>query len=389
MSKLALVLSGGGARAAYQAGVLAAIADLCSEMKIQNPFSYYTGVSAGAINSCVLATHPGTFIDGVEQLKKLWTDIKSEQVFESDALSLSHIGFRWISELSLGGMKQTPGKSLLVTTPLRDLIAKHCAFENIQKKIDRGEINALGVSALDFHTSSTVTFIQGHPEIHLWQRVRRQALKATIDINHIMASAAIPFLFPAIEVDHRYYGDGSIRNYSPCGPAIHMGADRILAIGVRRPQELCHTTHTTLPSDPPSAARVASVLLNALMSDGIEFDMERIEHINIGLSKLQQTDRSTLRLRPIEALWISPSQDFSKIAVAKSAELPRTIRYLMRGLGNINESGEMSSFLLFERPYCEHLMELGFEDGREAKDRIRALIYAGIEKDVSPSLPNA
>ena len=383
MSNLGLVLSGGGARAAYQAGVLAAVADICSEMKIQNPFKYYTGVSAGAINSCVLATHPGTFLDGVEQLKKLWTEIQSEQVYESDVLSLTHIGLRWLSELSLGGMKQTPGKSLLDTSPLRDLIAKHCTFENIQKKIDRGEINALGVSALDFHTSSTVTFIQGIPEIHLWQRVRRQAQKANIDINHVMASAAIPLLFPAIEVENRFYGDGSIRNYSPCGPAIYMGADRILAIGVRRRQDLCDTTHTTLPSEAPSAARVASVMLNALMSDGIEFDMERIEHINIGLAKLQQTDRSTLRLRPIEALWISPSKDFSKIAVSKSEELPKMIRYLMRGLGNINESGEMTSFLLFERSYCEHLMELGFEDGMEAKDRIRALLYSGTQKEES------
>jgi len=336
---------------AFRAGVLAGFSDICSEMKIQNPFKDYTGVSAGVINSCVLATHPGSFIEGVEQLKKLWTEIQSEQVYESDVLSLSRIGFRWLSELSLGGMKQTPGKSLLDTSPLRDLIAKHCTFENIQKKIDRGEINAVGISALDFHTSSTVTFIQGIPEIHLWQRVRRQSPNANIESNPIRASAAITLRFPPIEVDNRFYGDGSIRNYSPCGPAIYMGADRLLAIGVRRHQDLCNTTHTTLPSEIPSAARVASVLLNALMSDGIEFDMERIEHINIGLAKLQQTDRSTLRLRPIEALWISPSKDFSKIAVSKSAELPKMIRYLMRGLGNINESGELTSFLLFEKSY--------------------------------------
>lgn len=387
MSNLGLVLSGGGARAAYQAGVLVAIADICSEMKIPNPFQYYTGVSAGAINSCVLATHPGSFIEGTRQLQTLWTDIESDQVYLNDVFSLTKISWQWLTELSLGGMKQTPGKALLNTSPLRNLISKHCAFENIQKKIDAGILNAVGVSALDFHTSSTVTFIQGTPEVPLWQRVRRQGVKANIHIDHVMASAAIPIIFPPVAVNNRYYGDGSIRNYSPCGPAIYMGATRLLAIGVRRQQDLCDTTHTTLPSDPPSAARVASVLLNALMSDGIEFDMERIEHINIGLAKLQETDRSTLRLKPIEALWISPSRDFSKIATTKSRELPRMIRYLMRGLGDINESGEMTSFLLFERSYCEQLMELGFDDGMAAKQKLQNLLYPEIERGKPIYLP--
>ena len=381
MSNLGLVLSGGGARAAYQAGVLVAIGDICSEMKIPNPFQYYTGVSAGAINSCVLATHPGSFIDGTKQLQTLWTQIESNQVYLNDVVSLTKISWQWLSELSLGGMKRTPGKALLNTSPLRDLISKHCTFENIQKKIDAGILKAVGVSALDFHTSSTVTFIQGTQEVPLWQRVRRQGLRADIHIDHVMASAAIPILFPAVAVDNRYYGDGSIRNYSPCGPAIYMGADRLLAIGVRRQQDVCSITHTTLPSDPPSAARVASVLLNALMSDGIEFDMERIEHINIGLAKLQQTERSALTMRPIEALWISPSKDFSKIATTKSKELPLMIRYLMRGLGDIHESGEMMSFLMFERSYCEHLMELGFDDGMAAKQRIQNLLYPESERD--------
>ncbi|MBO9665185.1 MAG: patatin-like phospholipase family protein [Bdellovibrio sp.] len=386
-SNIGLVLSGGGARAAYQAGVLVAIADICKELRINNPFDIYTGVSAGAINASILATHADGFDDSSRHLHSLWSQVKSEDVFISNALSLAVGGMHWLADLSLGGMTKPPGKSLLNTSPLRDLILKHCDFENIQKKIDNGVIRGFGVSALDFHTSSTVTFIQGIEEVPVWERVRRQGQKAKITVDHIMASAAIPVLFPPIAVGDHYYGDGSIRNYSPCGPAIYMGAERILAIGVRRRQDKCFTSHETAPLEAPSVARVASILLHAIMSDGIEFDMERIERINLGLSKLSTRQIKDLSVRPIQALWISPSRDFSEIASSYVGELPRMIRYLLRGLGELDESSELTSFLLFEKKYCETLMEIGFEDAQTRKADILAFLCGEHRVSTSADIP--
>lgn len=374
MSNLGLVLSGGGARGAYQVGVLAAVAELCRELSIDNPFGIYTGVSAGAINSCAITSHPGSFQQACDSLRDIWGDLKSQDIFASDPLSMTGIAFHWLMDLSSGGMKRTPGKSLLNTSPLRDLISKNCRFENIQKKIDEGIIRGVGISALDFHSSSTVTFVQGVMEIELWARVRRQAVRSQINVDHVMASSAIPVLFPAIAVDSRYYGDGSIRNFSPCAPAIYMGAERLLAIGVRRQQEACYTSHEVAPAEAPSVARVASVLLHALMSDGLEFDIERIERINLAISKISHADRRHLAVKPIEALWISPSKDFSEIAAQHAQELPRMIRYLLRGLGGLEESAELSSFLLFEKEYVKTLMEIGYEDGRDARDELTQLL---------------
>ncbi|UYL08142.1 patatin-like phospholipase family protein [Bdellovibrio sp. SKB1291214] len=374
MSNLGLVLSGGGARGAYQVGVLTAVAEICRELSIDNPFGVFTGVSAGAINACALTSHPGCFHEACDSLRDIWGALSSDDVFESDPLSVTGVALHWLMDLSSGGLKRTPGKSLLNTSPLRNLISKNCRFENIQKKINEGIIRGVGISALDFHSSSTVTFIQGAEDIELWERVRRQAVRSQINVDHVMASSAIPVLFPAIAVDSRYYGDGSIRNFSPCAPAIYMGAERLLAIGVRRQQEACYTSPEVAPAEAPSVARVASVLLHALMSDGIEFDIERIERINLAISKIHHAERKKLTVKPIDVLWISPSRDFSEIAAQHAHELPRMIRYLLRGLGGLEESAELSSFLLFEENYVQTLLEIGYEDGRDAKQELIQLL---------------
>ncbi|WP_413574460.1 patatin-like phospholipase family protein [Bdellovibrio sp. HCB290] len=388
MSNLGLVLSGGGARGAYQVGVLLAVSEICKKLSIDNPFKVYAGVSAGAVNTCGLISHPEGFHAGCKGLEKIWGNMKSQEVFISDPLSLTRGALHWLMDLSSGGLKRTPGKSLLNTEPLRELIQKNCLFENIQKKIDAGEIHGVGISALDFHSSSTVTFIQGNTEIELWQRVRRQAVRSEITVDHIMASSAIPVLFPPTAVGSRYYGDGSIRNFSPCAPAIYMGADRILAIGVRRQQEVCYNSHETAPAQEPSVARVASVLLHAIMSDGLEFDIERIERINLALTKIGASDRKNLAVRPIDVLWISPSQDFSKIAADHAQKLPRMVRYLLRGLGNLDESAELSSFLLFEKNYTQTLLEIGYQDGMQARSKLERLLGTEnhIESSAAPSL---
>lgn len=375
MPTLGLVLSGGGARAAYQAGVLHAVGEVCAELNIKQPFKIYAGVSAGAINMSYLTSHSGFFADATQGLTNLWSNIKSEDVFISNPFWLTYGGVRWLADLSLGGMKgATPGKSLLDTAPLKSLIQKHCPLENISQKIKDNDLTAVAMTALDYSNATSVTFFEAHESIQSWERVRRKSERTQITIEHLMASSAIPLLFPSIKINERFFGDGSIRNLSPCAPAIYMGADRILAIGVRSRQDPCNSHQKSSASDPPSVARVLSVMLNAVMMDGIELDLERINRINTEMQQLSIHERRKLSVRPVEVLWISPSQDLSAIAAQSSQELPRMIRYLLRGLGSLEEASEITSFLLFEQIFCKRLMDAGYEDAMAQKKQLLSFL---------------
>lgn len=374
MSSLGLVLSGGGARAAYQAGVLAAISDISSSMGITNPFDYYTGVSAGAINATKLASEED-FHKGTHGLVNLWNRVTSDDVYISDPVHLSLGGIKWLTDLSFGAIKPTsPRRALLSTDPLYDFIKKNIEFKNIAKNIEDKKFRALAISALDYYTSSTVTFIQGLEEIQMWQRVRRQSMRSSFTADHVLASASIPLLFPPVEVDNRFFGDGSIRNLSPCGPSIYMGAQRLIAIGVRKKQEVCFTADTRNGTKPPTVGRVVNVLLHAVMMDGIEIDIERMDRINAGLKKISEQDRTILNARPIEYLWIAPSRDMAQMASDKVSKLPQMIRYLLKGLGSLEDASEITSFLLFDPAYCGQLTELGFEDGMREKENITRIL---------------
>lgn len=376
MSSLGLVLSGGGARGAFQVGVLNAIAEICRQENIANPFQLYTGISAGAINTAYLTTSTHDHFDeGTRRLTELWQQISSEQIFITDPLSLSKGGLHWLMALSLGGLKNSsPHRSLLETTPLHKLISANCNFENIQKNIEKKKFRAVTVSALDYFTTSTISFVQGEDKTPLWRRVRKVGINSTLSTEHVMASAAIPLLFPPVTVDGRFFGDGSIRNHSPCAPAIYLGASKLLAIGVRKRQDICYASQKVNTAEPPSVARVLSVMLNAVMMDGLEVDIERLERINANLSKLSEKELGLIPVRKIDYLWVSPSRDLSEIASDKTASLPPMIRYLLRGLGTLHEASEIASFLLFEKSYSERLLEIGYEDGMREKEQIRRLL---------------
>lgn len=375
-SSLSLVLSGGGARAAYQAGAVAAIADICSEKGIAYPFDLYTGISAGAINSAMLTSTSSCHItDGCKKLTDLWSRVESEQVYITDPLSLSVGGLKWIADLSLGGMiKAAPRKALLDSSPLRKLIHDNCNFESIQRNINDKKFRGLAISALDYFSTSTVTFIQGAEDIPMWQRVRRRSEKVNMTIDHILASSSIPLLFPPTTIGESHFGDGSIRNLSPCGPAIYMGAKKLIAIGVRKKQDVCYVSRHTNGTNPPSVGRVVSVLLHTLMMDGLEIDIERLDRINSNILKLSENERTALSVRPIDYLWISPSRDISEMASHRVSRLPAMIRYLLRGLGSLQDTTEVASFLLFEPTYCGQLIELGFEDAMRYKEQILRLL---------------
>ncbi|MGZ3775406.1 MAG: patatin-like phospholipase family protein [Pseudobdellovibrionaceae bacterium] len=375
---LALVLSGGGARAAYQAGVISAIVDISSELGLKQPFDLFTGVSAGALNAAMLAAAPQCNLTvGSKRLIELWSLADAKDVYVSDPISLTIHGLQLMAELSLGGLKtNSPRRALLDTKPLKTLISDNLEFGNIQKNIDDNKFQGLAITALDYFSSSTITFIQGHQSIPEWQRVRRSSERTSISANHILASASIPLLFPPITIGDRHFGDGSIRNFAPCGPAIYMGATKILAVGVRRKQDICYTSRQVNEKTPPTIGRVASVLLHTLMMDGFEIDIDRIERVNANIAKLSETERRNISVRTIDHLWLSPSRDISEIASRKVHQLPSMIRYLLRGLGSLQDASEIASFLLFEPSYCAQLIEIGFEDAIKNKERIRQFLVS-------------
>lgn len=378
MSSLGLVLSGGGARGAYQAGVLNAIADISRQEGIAYPFQYYSGVSAGAINTSLMVTSNNCHIEmATKKLTDLWCSISADQVYVTDPYALSMGGLQWILNLSLGGLrKSSPRRSLLETSPLKKLITENCDFDNIQKNIDAKRFRAVSISALDYFTTSTVSFVQGEQTTPSWRRVRKLGIHSQISTAHVLASASIPLLFPPATVEGRFYGDGSIRNQAPCSPAIYMGASKLIAIGVRKKQDICFASQKVNTSDTPSVARVVSVILNAVMMDGLEADIERMERINANLLKISDSERQRISLRPIDVLWISPSRDLGEIAAQITAELPPMVRYLLRGLGSLEEASEIASFLLFEKSYSEKLIEIGYQDGMKEKEQVRRLLLS-------------
>ncbi|MGZ3769062.1 MAG: patatin-like phospholipase family protein [Bdellovibrio sp.] len=384
MPNTGLVLSGGGARGAYQAGVMAAIAHIAEKMDIPDPFQIYTGVSAGAINVCMVAGNPGNFIESARSLVELWSNITSDQVFYADLITLSRGGLNWMTELSIGSSKKESAlRSLLSTHPLNSLLLEKCQFEEITKKIRNGQIKAVSVSALDYATISTLTFFQGAADLNTWERGMHRSERVNLGVDHVLASSAIPLLFPPVKIGDRFFGDGCIRNQSPCGPAIYLGAEKLIAIGVRRRQDTTFSYHHAGKPTVPTVSRIANVLMNAMMMDGLEADIQRIEQVNQSYALLTPQERSRVAIKQVDYVWISPSVDFAEVAAKSGGELPRMIRYLLRGPGSLEESSEVLSYLLFTPHYCRSLIDIGFSDGMKERSRIEQLFTEQIHQQPS------
>lgn len=372
MERTGLVLSGGGARGAYQAGVLSAVAEVAARQGLENPFPILSGVSAGAINASIVAGFPGNFAKATNRLTQLWSHISTDSVFYADLMTLSRGGWEWVTDFSFRGPKKnTEARSIFSTTPLRSLLTQSCHFENIPQKIHSGQLSALSVSTLEYDSISQKTFFQSGSDIKGWERPMHRGESCIMNVDHVMASSAIPILFPPIKVGDRYYGDGCVRNQSPCGPAIYLGADKLLAIGVRRKTDTWFTYHHSDSAAPPNMARLINVIFHSVMMDGLELDVQRIQQTNAQISLLTEQQKKKLGMREVQTLWICPSVDIAKLAIQKSGELPRMIRYMLPG--NLAESGELVSFLLFEAGFCEQLVEIGFADGMKAEEDLKRL----------------
>ncbi|MCB1675416.1 MAG: patatin-like phospholipase family protein [Halioglobus sp.] len=364
-----LVLAGGGARAAYQVGVLSALAEMAPAGV--NPFPILTGVSAGSINAAFLASHAVQFRRGVEQLRSFWLQMQTEDVYATDPATIGLSVLRWLFALTFGGLHHANPRSLLNIAPLRRELDRKIDFEAIQRAIGAGAVDALGVTASSYHTTTAVTFYQARHPVQPWQRSRRIGVASSIGVQHLLGSAALPVIFPAERIGNEYYGDGSLRMTAPLSPAIRLGAQRLLVIGMRNIQEETPNSH---PPPYPSLGELGGYLLDMLFVDNLHSDLERLQRINTTVSLLSPEQLQKTHLRNIEVMAIHPSRNILDIACRHIKHMPWTIRTMLHGLGKSDSSWRIPSYLLFEPAYAAELIELGYTDAMAVQEKARSFL---------------
>ncbi len=373
--RTALVLPGGGARGAFQVGVLKALADMTPRGQ-PNPFNVISGTSAGAINSVVLAAKARRYRVAVAELERVWSNFSCDQVYRTDKWTMLKSSLHWLGAIVSGGTLVSPPKCLLDNAPLRALLSRNVRFPQIQEAIDGGCLDAVAVTAAGYSTARSAAFFQSHPGTESWARTRRVGVHEPLHLDHLMASVAVPMVFPPVMLDGEYYGDGAMRQATPLSPAIHLGADRILVIGVR--DETAGTLPTPdQPQAMPSFANIAGYMLDTLFMDGLYSDLERMTRINQMIDAVAPEHREGVmaNMRPIDTMLIVPSQDLREIAAKHRKALPLPIRALLSGIsGKKPGENRLLSFLLFEAAYTRELIELGYNDAMKVKDELRDFV---------------
>ena len=367
-------MTGGGARAAYQVGVLRALAEILPE-GVRTPFPIICGTSAGAINAGVLAVDAGDFRRGVRRLMTVWKNFRVHHVYRSDPWGAFSNSARWVFAVMTGGMFIRRPVSLLDNSPLAALLGAHLDFSAIQRSIDSGDLTAFSITCSGYTSGQSVTFYQSLPGSQPWERARRIGIPMPITLDHMLASSALPFIFPPVHINREYFGDGSMRQIAPVSPALHLGADRLLVIGVGR--QLQQRTDRVKVTTYPSLAQIAGHALNSIFLDSLEVDLERLQRINrtIEMIPTDILERTNYPLHRVDFRVISPSEELEKIALAHAGELPRTIRILLSTVGGMRRGGAvLLSYLLFERSYCRALIQLGYKDTMERKDDLLAFL---------------
>jgi NTE family protein len=380
VSHVGLVLTGGGARAAYQVGAIRALADILGPGPL--PFDVMSGISAGAINSVVLATGAEDFAGSAERLRATWAALTPDRVYRTGPLRLAAIGTHWIRDLSFGGLLGKSGINFLLDpAPLRELITHGIPLGRMRKHLRSGRLRGIAVSATNYHTGSGVTFFEGATDLKPWTRTNRIGVRARITSDHIMASAAIPMFFPPVPIDGSFYGDGCVRMHYPMSPAIHMGADRIVAVSQRWQRPPSETAEREARDKTASMplSEIAGVLLNAVFLDSLDSDLERLDRVNrtLALVPREKLRNGDLDIRPIPALVLRPSRDLGKLAEDQYRRFPPTLRYLLKGIGATGAAGEdLLSYLAFEPIYVNRVMDLGYGDTMARRDEIAEFLLA-------------
>lgn len=369
----ALVLGGGGARAAYQVGVLKALVQLYPRNH-GIPFKIICGTSAGAINGTSIATHASCFHLGVKKLEWVWRHFETRKVYRASITGVvSHLG-----KMALKGMQDdkvnTDAGSLLDNEPLRKLLNKLIDFKRIDRNIRSGALNALSVDTSCYNNSRSVTFFQATRDLENWTRARRSGERMMLNTEHLLASAAIPMVFPSIKLNQGYYGDGSVHQLAPLSSPIHLGANKLFVINLDNP----HKYSAMKAEYHPKTATIAGHLLDTIFSDTLNSDLERLERINHTLTQIPEAGRAKIALQPIKTLVIKPSEDLSKIAARFYDDMPWAVKTLLRFIGIDRQSdSSIVSYLLFEKNYTSALIDLGYKDAMEQIDSIKA--FFGLE----------
>jgi len=376
--KAGLVLAGGGARAAYQVGALQALKEMLPDTR-PNPFPIICGTSAGAVNAGALAVNADHFGRAVESLLEVWRHFQPHHVYRSDFPGVAANSLRWFGGFLFGAFIRNKRISLLDNRPLESLLARSLDFSRIQANIDAGALDAVAITCSGYTSGQSCSFFQGGEGTEAWRRSQRLGIRTKIGVEHLMASSAIPFLFPAHRLNREFFGDGSMRQIAPVSPALHLGADRVLVIGTARIRD--EAPQRTRGDLYPSLAQIAGHVMNSIFLDSLAVDLERLERINRTISCVEPETlkRMGLSLHHVDVLVLTPSVPLDAIAVKHVGNLPWSIRFLMRSVGAMRRGGaNLASYLLFERGYCNELIALGYEDTMKRRDEVASFLDGSV-----------